>query len=54
MSSAEIKMPGVSKDRQCQMLIGNAKKINYRCAECTKPIDKIGFCNNCKCNIFKR
>ena len=34
-------------DIQWNSLLCGAIKTNYRCAECTKPIDNIGFCSIC-------
>ena len=47
MSTHDIKMPGVSNETQWATLLGKAKKIEFRCAECTRPIQKIGYCDKC-------
>ena len=48
MSTTDIKMPSVSDEIQWKTLLGNAKKIEFRCAECTKPVQEIGYCDTCK------
>ena len=48
MSTFDIKMPGVSNETQWEILLGKAKKIEFRCAECTRPINHIGYCDKCK------
>ena len=46
-----LKMPGLSSDIQWKRLLGDAIKTEYRCAECTKPIDSVGFCKKCSQSI---
>ena len=48
MSAIDIKMPSICSEIQWKSLLGDAKKIEYRCAECTRPIRQIGYCNRCK------
>ncbi len=54
--SESIKMPSLPTDiaeqSQWSLLLGDAKKVMFRCAECTKPITSIGFCNTCS-KVFK-
>ena len=43
----QVKMPSPSKDIQWKKLLGDAIKTEYRCAECTRPIETVGFCLRC-------
>tara|TARA_Y100000816_G_C25963351_1_gene502687 strand:- start:242 stop:415 length:174 start_codon:yes stop_codon:yes gene_type:complete len=47
MSHIDIKMPPVADNKQWKHLLGDAKKVEYRCAECTRPINCVGYCNRC-------
>ena len=52
MNTTPLKMPSTpsintSEYNQWTKLLGDAKKVTYRCAECTRPIVTIGFCDSC-------
>tara|TARA_Y100000816_G_C26093952_1_gene578536 strand:- start:2132 stop:2305 length:174 start_codon:yes stop_codon:yes gene_type:complete len=37
--------------KQWNELLCGAKKVDYRCADCTRPIKYIGYCDKCVIKI---